>query len=632
MFPALGSAAAKDTRPQSPAVSNVATPTKNTTARNRNVTKNASDTAADALTFASAASKVDTHSRHTVASPVIEASLNLPTAQTDKMARDGSTATTSNFPPLPTTSTTLSARNGPKTIRVVPVTKADPKPLTSPVTSRAVSLAQARPDTPASEQASDTASLVSASVSASRAGSPPPPPSRVGSAAIRTTTKSQQRKQRKDQLKQETNQIVEVAKEEPEEHAPVIGRKKKQKKGQPSKTIPTKPSKQATDQSKSLPAVSATVVDGPASSSSNIADGADKTSKSHGSDKAKSKAASNQEARAQPRRPTPPPIVPEDVVQEPIETDDPAEQQIHLGPMSIFADIRKSLWTSAIEKMQLLKPASSTAGRLEAAQSVTALNAPPCSNNTCKCGEIQEDDLAALRAGKAVRKNFHHGGSRMLITPNGDCIRNLTSEEEDAFLELQMAVAATATNPGAFVAPRHQPGSGAFSLIKGRAVPNGRPNIFPVTPLPQSSDPIGKLQREDALSYINQYILPPLNLGTTNSATPKGVSPTRDAAAASLNSLAPYFYGPDAAAGVGIYSPPDGMRAMQDLAGPLGRAEDGGKHGSLGGPGAGGSMPIMSSEDAESAMVAARKETEKLEKGLNQVIRRNRRLLLGTGS
>jgi CCR4-NOT transcription complex subunit 4 len=106
---------------------------------------------------------------------------------------------------------------------------------------------------------------------------------------------------------------------------------------------------------------------------------------------------------------------------------------------------------------------------------------------------------------------------------------------------------------------------------------------------------------------------------------PKGASPTKDAAAASLNSLAPYFYGPDAAAGVGIYSPPDGARAMQDFSSAGMSSEERGKNFGMGV----GGMPLMSVEDAEGALAAARRETEKLEKGLNQVIKRNRRLILG---
>jgi len=39
----------------------------------------------------------------------------------------------------------------------------------------------------------------------------------------------------------------------------------------------------------------------------------------------------------------------------------------------------------------------------------------------------------------------------------------------------------------------------------------------------------------------------------------------------------------------------------------------------------------MSLEDAEQALSAARKETEKLEKSLNQLMRKNRRLLVSHG-
>lgn len=306
------------------------------------------------------------------------------------------------------------------------------------------------------------------------------------------------------------------------------------------------------------------------------------------------------------------------------------------------------MWTAAIDKLLMLRPLASSSSRQEhggASNAQARSKSGYCKDCSCKCGEIHDDDLAALRAGKPVRKQLHVEGSRMLITPNGDCIRGLTPDEEDAFLDIQTAIAATAENPGAFIAPRHQPGSGAFSLIKGRAVPNGRPNIFPTTSRPQPQDPIGKLQREDALSYINQYVLPRLNLGAGSMGLPKGASPMRDSAAASLNSLAPYFYGPDAAAGVGIYSAPDGARAMHDLASPAAAAgaagagpgaqsgaagDDGAKM--PGGSGGVGGMPLMSVEDAETALATARKETDKLEKGLNAVIKRNKRLLLGGGN
>lgn len=501
-----------------------------------------------------------------------------------------------------------------------------------------------RPDTPVSEMISDTASVLSMSVSHSRASSPPP--SKVGSAAIRTTTKSQQRKQRKDQLKQETKLIAEVSKAEPEEHAPVLGRKKKQKKEKPAKAPTTQAQTSAV-----------TATEEPAKEDGSAAEPFQKekqkdmeveekaikgkTTQQKKASKAKSKEKGKEKEKEQEKEqelkkekekevlpeatmpPAPPssPTVPTSV-----ETLEPAEKP-QQGPTSVFAEIKQALWTSNISKLHLLKAITSNSARVDPNQANPA-RITPCKDCPNKCGEIQEEDLATLRSGKPVRKQFHVDGSRMLITPNGDCIRSLTLDEEDDFLDLQAAIAATAEHPGAFVAPRHQPGSGAFSLIKGRAVPNGRPNIFPATAQPQSHDPIGKLQREDALSYINQYVLPRLNLGATNMGFPKGSSPTKDAAAASLNSLAPYFYGPDAAAGVGIYSPPDGARAMQDFGSTSMQAEEGGK---TVGMGLGG-MPLMSVEDAESALAAARRETEKLEKGLNQVIKRNRRLIIGNGN
>ncbi|RFU72262.1 ccr4-not transcription complex subunit 4 [Trichoderma arundinaceum] len=501
------------------------------------------------------------------------------------------------FPPLPTPSATssgtaMASRSMPKTLRVVPSsikteirsTTPPPAPISNVVHTAGKPLYSQRPGTPASEMISDTASITSASVSISRAGSPPL--SKIGSAPIRGTTKSQQRKQRKDALKQETKILAEVPKTETAEHAPVIGRKKKQKKEKPFKevnvmspvAIPMHPPRRET--------LSPSKENGKQLADDIKADL--KTDEKKANDPPNSLATSSLPTTA-------------------VELVDKALERPQSSPASVFADIKDSLWTAALEKLQLLKPVSSISSRPEHNSSNLSGKRGDCKDCSCRCGEMQDADLAALRAGRPVRKQFHTDGSRMLITPHGDCIRGLTPEEEDTFLALQTAIAATAENPAAFVAPRHQPSSGAFSLIKGRAVPNGRPNIFPSTVQPQSQDPIGKLQREDALSYINQ-----------------GASSTRDSA--SLNSLAPYFYGPDAAAGVGIYSTPESARAIQDFAAPGMSLDEIGKGAAASSI---GNMPLMSVEDAEAALIAAKRETEKLEKGLNLVIKRNRRLLLG---
>ncbi|KHN99017.1 general negative regulator of transcription subunit 4 [Metarhizium album ARSEF 1941] len=643
-FPALGSSRSIKAPTQAPAIPVFPTP-KPTPAPKKSTDKTAE-------------SAVGTHDDSV--SAVIKSNKNRPSAiklqlpsdnsvasqgfqGTDKPAEDSPT-----FPPLPTATASSPSpvhRGGPRTLRLMSIPRALESPaLPSPiqsVASKAVSMSH-RPGTPSSEMVSDTASIVSASISASRAGSPPP--SKVGSAAVRTTTKSQQRKQRKEALKQETKSIAEASKPDPEEHAPVIGRKKKQKKERTAKA--TVAQEEPVASTASAPEPSKTGPDGsvqPDSTSVKVVEETDSKrrmiQKEAAKDKDKDKAKDVNMGKSRAKSalspaspPTPPSQLAEavnSVPAEPIESSDPADTQ-QFGPASVFQEIKSSLWTSAPDKLLLLKPVSSSSSRSDHGQTASgAGQSVYCKDYACKCGEIQDDDLTALRAGKPVRKQFHVDGSRMLITPNGDCIRGLTPEQEDVFLNLQAAIANTADNPGAFVAPRHQPGSGAFSLIKGRAVPNGRPNIFPAAAQPQTQDPIGKLQREDALSYINQYVLPRLNLDVANMGFPKGASPLRDAAAASLNALAPYFYGPDAAAGVGIYSAPDGARAMQDFSssggGPAADASKIGPSNGLGG------ISLMSVDDAEVRLAASRKETEKLERGLNAVIKRNRRLLLGGG-
>ena len=572
--------------------------------------------------------------------------------ESESAAVNSATGNPAAFPPLPTPGPSATQR-APKTLRIMQTPKAE-TPLASPaltMASRALSLSH-RPETPGSEFISDTASVFSNSVSASRAGSPPPA-TRIGSAAVRNTTKSQQRKARKDALKQETIAIAEPAKPEPEEQAPILGRKKKQKKEKPPKAQPKTPSKAAEQES-------------PEPTEENIADepkGAEvkvpekgpevqKKAQEKMSEKKAKKAIPDDEigndsnrvaARAmvkgkikelvaKAQEVTTPPAAAAPVAPHSAHVEEDDGERSEYSPMSIFNEIKDSLQAS-VEELRLLRPLTGSLSRTDHSVNLYDTETPPqCRDNSCRCGEILDADVAALRAGKPIRKSLHINGTRMLITPNGDCIKSLTEDEEDAFIELQNDIAATSENPGAFIAPRHQPGSGAFSLIKGRAVPNGRPNIFPASPQPFPSDPMTKLQREDALSYINQYVLPRLGLGSSNIGFPKGSGSTRDAAAASLNSLAPYFYGPDAAAGVGIYSAPDGTRAIQDYGpGMHTYASEDGKVPGLPGVGPGG-VPLMSVEDAESALTAARKETEKLEKGLNQVIKRNRRLLVGAGN
>ncbi|KZZ96815.1 general negative regulator of transcription subunit 4 [Moelleriella libera RCEF 2490] len=654
-FPALSSSRPDKVQNQTPAQPLIPTP-KPTPAAKKGIEKVIDSAAmeADAVSPAAADLQMKSAGSQGQHGP---AKTSTPLPETSKPAPQGTgvPGASSTFPPLPpprATSPSPAQRSGARTLRVMSTPKTLESPaLPSPVhsvASKAVSLTQ-RPDTPVSEMVSDTASVLSASVSLSRAGSPPP--SKIGSAAVRNTTKSQQRKQRKEASKQETNTIAEPNKAEVEEHAPVIGRKKKQKKAKPAKA----PSVQApsVDSASAEAAATAEPMAPPPPSSSPRAKSTTtrtpSSGESHPKDKVtppkkatKTESRSKEDQKAADKMLTPAPApapkskqmgTAKPVSAQPIESENPADRQ-QFGPASVFAEIRDSLWTLQIEDLQIFRPVTSISVRPEMPKALhdTKLSRY-CRDRACKCAEIQEEDLVALRAGRPVRKQFHVEGRRMLITPNGDCLRDMHPDEEDLFLALQAIVATTAEHPAAFVAPRHQPGSGAFSLIKGRAVPNGRPNIFPSSAQLTTQDPIGKLQREDALSYINQYVLPRLNLDATNMGLPKGVSPLRDAAAASLNALAPYFYGPDAAAGVGIYSAPDGGRSMTEYS----SFSEAVPPADLNNLGAATSSKIVSTtlmkvEDAEARLAAARKETDKLEKELNALIKRNRRVLLGAAS
>lgn len=138
----------------------------------------------------------------------------------------------------------------PRTLRLVSTPKVETPPAVAAPTpplpqiptvdklrSRQASIASLnQPGTPASELISDTASMTSGMVS--RASSPPPPSSIVGSAPVRKITKAQAKKNRQERKRQEEENTVPEDKSDVEVvQAPIVGRKKKAKK--PSTTPKT---------------------------------------------------------------------------------------------------------------------------------------------------------------------------------------------------------------------------------------------------------------------------------------------------------------------------------------------------------------------------------------------------------
>ncbi|KAI0450937.1 hypothetical protein F5B21DRAFT_517093 [Xylaria acuta] len=515
-------------------------------------------------------------------------------------AQSGKTPVASTLPtPTPTTASVSSplAKAAPKTLRLVqtpktesPTTNIAPAAVASIRSAAAASLAH-RPVTPASEIISDTASIVSASVSASRTSSPPP--SKIGSLPTRPTTKSQQRKQRKEASKEAAAQIADANPFEPEvEIAPILGRKKKQKKEKKpagtsrASTRPSVPEDSTIHLSGMVVEKEAKTKRGKVSTSSPKSPAAIDTS-----------IKLNESTKTTVLTPDYINHTPEVKQEQPVERD--------IGEIPQLGDVLRRLVESgavpAIEKISLFKPPP-THRLLDSNGSVSL---PP----TLKAIVTKEDE-EKLNAFQPVRKVVN--GHDVLLTPNGDCLLNLTPDEADLFLELQDRMRANSILPTAFSAPRYAPASG-FSLVKNR------PDNYP-------SDPVGKMHREEAISCINQHVLPSLNLGNyktmgANSNFTKNVN---------LQQLAPWIYPPTENA--------EDQRKMftgrstdeygTSSAGNSTDAVYGGYDHPENGPSpAIGSTPLMSVEDAETVWAQAKKQHEVLDKKFRQLQTKNRRLL-----
>jgi len=597
-----------------------------------------------------------------------------PPSAVDKLSADKESA----FPalPTPTTASVSSpvARAPPKTLRVIPTPKTELPPtpsgsaalaMTAPSARSAAAAAAIRPETPVSELISDSASIISASISASRTNSPPP--SKVGSAPVRTTTKSQQRKHRKEALKKDTVTIeAPASKPEPEvEIAPIVGRKKKQKK-EKEKTMSDNATPAASRPQTPLPQM-------PPSPVREVKETKEETSAYRST--ANETTMLTEDATLHNRDQDPK----GKLVDGARLSDQHSTPRALPTPAMVLQQLQEDgLVPDSLDEFAFFKPTSWQSDKLRS----DGLGAGS-SDHSAKSSMgptksiVTEEDQALLVAGEPVRKTID--GVRVLLTPNGDCIRNLSDLEEEHFLALQKSIAEQAGSPAVFVSSRHEASTG-FSLIKGRAVPNGPPSYFPPAPGTYPTDPVNKIQREEAIYYINQYVLPRLNLNARDMSfphsklntqwAPDAKSGAAAAAAANLHSLAPWIYGPngpqygnDAAAPELNYPGPIGsfadgvdrpaLEAYLEVQ-PEGTADPTGapppmdemipshlpgykdNNNTTAAPAMGQSgpfagVPLMSYEDAEQALSLARKETEKLEKALNQLMRKNRRVLSMTG-
>ncbi|KAI1074183.1 hypothetical protein F5B20DRAFT_466985 [Whalleya microplaca] len=538
-------------------------------------------------------------------------------AATKTVAQGASTLPT----PTPTSVSSPMAKAGPKTLRLVQTPRAETPPIHIPPAAaasiRAAGIGSAghRPATPASENVSDTASIISASISASRSSSPPP--IKVGSASVRQTTKSQQRKQRKEASKEAAAQIAETKPVEPEvEIAPILGRKKKQKKERKTTSASIAPSRPET------PSAADSQADMPEPQKANIKSPSDEINKTGKrakdatpiAESPRVREAKSRDVKSPPRSPT------------------AVDTSIKLNESTKTTVLTPDYVSHTTETKQE-QPVDEDIGDIPNLRDVLRA--------IVEGGELSDPEaisffrsIQGYRSDSPVRKTVNE--HPVLLTPNGDCLLNLTEDEANLFLELQDLLRADSVRPTAFSAPRYAPATG-FSLVKNRAVPNGTPSYFPSGPDNYPSDPVGKMHREEAISCINQHVLPSLNLSSyksMGSGSSSSSSPNPNFGKnVNLQQLAPWIYPSSSTDG---NSAEDQRKMFSGRAGDdfpsVGTADAAAYPGYDSPDGSGpspaiGSTPLMSVEDAEAAWGQSKKQHEALDKKFRQLQTKNRRLV-----
>ncbi|EON69266.1 hypothetical protein W97_08426 [Coniosporium apollinis CBS 100218] len=549
------------------------------------------------------------------------------------------------------TGSPMKRTTAPRTLRVLPTptpkTEAPP-PLSSAsaqqpplpavistrLPSRQPSIASVNlPGTPASELISDNASVTSASVS--RASSPPPMlGGRVGSAPIRKKTKSQAKKDRQERAKQiqeekdkELAETAETPVEEEVEHAPIIGRKKKAK----------KPATSRGGTATNTPDISRPASPGLVERDEGLLET---------TEKATTELPTPPPAKVALRKESPakeaPPVATED-------KDRPAEKSVQTAA-SVLTSLQASgeLLAATVEAMFKTPVAGvlqSSPQRRPPGPSGRDSNAHNNVNLLASFAEpmppLSEPDMVRLAAGIPVRLNQKGPRSlRTLITPGGKILRALSEDEENRFLELERSVKASIHDIGHFnpssrnggdplnvaldKASRHPRGFSAAveslasalgdaALGFGGDADKRRDNAaLAQAALDQAT--ANKFE-DDAMAYVNQFVLPTLPSQAPPTSSVRADNPVLPP----VGGVASGGYHAPAAADNGA-----GQSAFLDQAGF-------GLQVSVAGQGEGhwGGGPVLSVAEAEAALGGSRREAEKLEKQLNALIKKNRRLVFG---
>jgi len=441
-----------------------------------------------------------------------------------------STPVSSAAPGLPDTNPDITSTAstkplvGHRTLRLVTATATfkseSSAPIATAITNSPIVRGRGRSETPASEAASETASIASATISTSRTSSPQP--------QIQATTSLRRKERRK-----EAERIAATRKEEQPEHLPVVGRKRKQKKWE--KQAAEKPDKICDDEL----GLSSEKADNnitqakeflkPAESSKGAAKESAKE-KMDESSKKKSKGKGKEDvppppppAAEQPKK-TPAPVP---APERPFEQQPPTPSQWQVKKILGLtpADLDKPGIKTLFSYLERAPPSTAKSSlTLDVKPAADTVSNPPITP------DITADAIRILKTGMPVRIESKDSRNRpMLITPFGNALSGLSPEQERRYLELQSNLArhhcphrhAQHThNTHAHQSNSGEPMRAVFSSlpIEQYVLKVGRLNTVTAEysscggfEVPASYNM--KLRADDALQFVNQYVIPKLNLG-----------------------------------------------------------------------------------------------------------------------
>jgi len=486
-------------------------------------------------------------------SPTPSIAVSKPSTPSHQPSRDMTgTPSTISRPDTPSTTvaeTPVRRTTQPRTIRVLATTtpKTETPPLVPAITELKASTPVSRPTpagskqtsrqgsvisldipgTPLSERLSDTVSVITDADSISRADSPPPGVNRVGSAPVRLKTKSQVKKDRQERAKAEEKKSIESQVEATPVEAvqePIMGRKKKAKKAAavagtanstpgPSRPPSPKPKEanvepQAPEPNQGLPQKQA-----PTNS------------------KPTPLVPTPEVAAVRPV--TPPPRVDPVPTMKATEPTPPAQRLSQpvtpRSPPSFQASVLAGLEAAGELQPELLN-FFNMLPTLDFRHDVTEADLADIGHTI----PLTKAELAKLDAGEAVRRGGDGGRtlSRVMLTSSRKALRALSKEQEDRYLELETSTAATKppykyTHKSSTIDMQY--------LVDNILLEAGAQMLQPPkpTPLASTTQPhtnaeVQAVYGDDALRFLNQYILPtPVPTASASTVAPVHVSEAR---------------------------------------------------------------------------------------------------------